>query len=168
MMRELALGEHIVLGDFLIDLHTAIVHAYIQQIKENYPLCADFVRSALCFEPENRKEAPRELISLLSISPPSQWLFFCQSMTTQTVDPNPDVTGPMDIVFQTEEIFEHSFPTSEEITHHELTEELFAAAQSENPVQKEKGKAPQEYRTIILLVGMILVLFLILVYMQRP
>ena len=171
IMLELALGKNILLGDLLEELHNTRVHKYLQQIKESHPLCASFIELSLHFNPEHRKEAPRLLVSLLGEEPPSQWMTFCQTSTDTNVPYRPDITDPMDIVFHTEEAFEHAFPTSEEITHHELTEDLFVDALLDtapsNKVNKEEGSS-QGSQTMIILLVIISILLIVLVYMQRP
>ncbi|MAA79380.1 MAG: hypothetical protein CL916_08975 [Deltaproteobacteria bacterium] len=168
IILEIALGEHILLGDLLEDLHSIRVKKYVQRIKVDHPLCASFVELALNFDPEKRKEAPKEVLSLLGEEPPSHWLRYCQKKSKEDKVYRPDATDPMDIVFQTEEIFENPFPTSEEITHHELTEEFFVDVSLKDQGNEKDLPNPTISRMMLVLLAIIVVLLLILVYMQSP
>ena len=120
------------------------------------------------FDPKTRKEAPLELLSLLGTPPPEQWLTYCRTISMKEGGYTPDVTDPMDIVFHTEEIFEHTFPGVEEITHHELTEELLVDVPLDSHVEEEDLLPKQKARTMFILLVIIVVLLFVLVYMQAP
>ena len=167
IILELALGENILLGDLLEDLHCVRVQNYLNRIKEKHPLCAAFISIALEFSPEERIEAPKELLSLLGSDPPEQWLEYCQSLLTNTEPYRPDVTDPMDMVFHTEEIFENAFPTSDEITCHELTEDLVADIPVEDNLEEETTRTAESKMMVVLVVIIVILLF-VLVYMQSP
>ena len=110
----------------------------------------------------------KELISLLDSEPPPKWLEYYQTLSTNTMPYEPDITDPMDIVFHTEEVFENAFPTSEEFTHHELTEELVEDVFVEPQVAEKKTTQVYVSRTLLFLVIIIVILLFILVYMQIP
>lgn len=167
IILELALGENILLGDLLEDLHCVRVQDYLNRMKEDHPLCAAFISIALGFSAEDRIEAPKELLSLLGGDPPDQWLEYCQSLLKNTEPYRPDVTDPMDMVFHTEEIFDNAFPTSDEITCHELTEELVDDISVDDDVKEETTRSA-ESKTMVILVVIIVILLFILVYMQSP
>lgn len=168
VILELALGENVLLGDLLEDLHSAKATRYCQRIKDLHPLCASYIEHALSFHPEMRKEAPRQLASVLDTKPPDEWFTYCQTLAMKTKIYKPDVTDPMDIVFHTEEIFENAFPTSAEITHHELTEELLVDVPQELPNEKKELEVRQDSRTMFVLLAIIAILLFILVYLQNP
>ena len=93
---------------------------------------------------------------------------YCQTLAVETKLYKPDVTDPMDIVFHTEEIFENNFPTSAEITHHELTEELFVDVSTDHQNEKKESATHRSSRTMFVLMAVIVVLLFVLIYMQNP
>ena len=163
---ELAIGEHVVLGDLLEDSHKKKVDQYVQRFSGEKLLSTRFIEKALQFEPEKRKEAPLILLPLLEGGIPIGWNDFCVAHALKNTIYRPDLTDPMNIVFHTEEenMF---FPDIEEITKNELTEDLLPKMSVNTEILPPKLELEEKHNWILIgsLALAILLLGIILVYM---
>lgn len=138
---ELALGEHVVLGDILEASHTQKLQHYLSRLEDKNSVVGRFIHTALQFSPEQRKNAPMLLLPFLGQMPSTEWMFMCSHLSLDTAFSSAEQTDPLDVVFQTDEeersVF---FPSLEEITMNELTEDFLPMA----PLQPNTSMSPQQ------------------------
>lgn len=165
---ELLLGEHVVLGDILEESHSQKLQNYLSKIANPGSIVGKFIQAALQFSPSKRKSAPMLLLPFLGQTPSQEWMFMCSHLSLDAPISSVEQTDPLDVVFHTdEEDPDVGFPSLEEITMNELTEDFLPM----EPIQTPKKNSPQQFlvpkdpirnnKLIIVLSVLVLILIII-------
>lgn len=162
---ELALGEHVILGDLLEDSHEQKIARYIQGLSDKNSVSRSFIERSLHFNPERRKEASFVLLPLLEKDIPAGWNEFCTTHVLYRSNYTPELTDPMDIVFHTEE--DINFPDIGEITKNELTEDLLPDIPVRTSIQPPNLEhvINKSHHKILIVILALIVLLIILINM---